>query len=881
MSRLITTSFGDNRQEIDAADAIFCDFLETFDILKTRSDLVLPTYACGEGAQTFEDGHGERQTIDTPCLSESREISSCNEGNSQSKSQYSQRHGEITEQANSEPISNVIMTSQPSDLQNQLADQYQPPAAGSRNHKPQTTDASKLGDTAGHDTSDGLTRVIVEPPSFRSLSLKTAWANSNVTFTDEERKVLNVFRLRLRNHNTAFHAKFGRQFPVILLSLVSIEPSWWQQLRILSLSKSASKTYICISGLEKSEDIRAFDRLMSQPGYRHLYSPLKLCYEDIQITRPAVPGSYDIDPSFTETLCGSLVTFKDSDGSPRTSTIGGLVELDGQIFGLTTSHRPQDEIIANSEKDVPSLADLITEFANEEPADGDLLQPGTPESSEMPPEDHREDGNPDPLNIGPTFVHGSCRGSLLCQDSDEIWNDWRLISIAPARRLPNIVPGSNSYVQIMALGSLDAASFTDRNYWPVTIISGISGVVYGVLSSNPSYILAGSDNSYESWTIKLREGDLRAGDSGSWVIRESDSSLLGMVIARSIGSAYMISWENIQYSIGKKRGLATDRVALPMFPSDGRASHSRYHAQSFSDSIEDRPPQQYHHSHRDNALDTVTKRLLTWKWPSIHALLGKDLEMLPSFERGPTDSARGGWKLWTKSKHPVAESQNQDFKSKVLFYNADTRKSSASVVELFVHFIIPFFVIGVSTWSPYAIIMCGSLFSNFTPTLRAIAPDEGFVAFILTNMFRLTNIFCIILLGVIETYRNVDDDDSQTNFFFLVRSLAGIAIVLLVALQSYVLQSFNLESENSGDASQVSLHVAPNAHETTAAILWRSTKFYYLEFRRNDFLRHVGSLGIFLVFSTVVAKLLYTELARQRRLRAPIDKDTTSFPERS
>ncbi|KAK1522132.1 uncharacterized protein CCOS01_09844 [Colletotrichum costaricense] len=404
MSRLITTSFGINRQGIDAADAIFCDFLETFDILKSRSDSVLPAYACGEGAKTLEDGHGERLTIDTVCLPESRELLSCNEGNSQVELQDSRRNGEITEQAKIETIVNVVMPSEPSDLQNQLAEQYQLPAPGSRNDEPQATDTRKLRDTAGHDTFDGLTRVIVEPQSFRSLSLKTAWANSNVTFTDEERKVLNVFRLRLRNHNTAFHAKFGRQFPVILLSLVSIEPSWWQQLRILSLSKPASNTYICISGLEQSEDIRAFDRLMSQPGYKHLYSPLKLCYENMKITRPAVPGSYDIDPSFTGTLCGSLVTFKDSDGSPRTSTIGGLVELDGQTFGLTTSHRPQDESIANSEKDVPSLADLITEFANEEPEDDELLQPGTPESLKMSSKHLRADETLDSPNIGPTFI---------------------------------------------------------------------------------------------------------------------------------------------------------------------------------------------------------------------------------------------------------------------------------------------------------------------------------------------------------------------------------------------------------------------------------------------------------------------------------------------
>lgn len=499
MSRFVMASFGINRQGLDVADSTFCDFLKTFDILKSTSDSVLPNYAYGENAETTEDDGGKRKVVDTQCFPEGHQLLPCNDENEQFELGHSPRPEEESQPANDHV--NVIVTSEPSELQMQQAEQCQISVTEHRD-EPQTTGASKSKETAGSHTLEGVIRVVVEPQSFWSFIPKTAWADPDVGFTNEERTVLKVFLRRLKSDNTAFHASCGRQFPVITLSLVSIEHSWWRQHSMLTHSKSAPKTHICISGFNKSGDIRAFDYLMSMKGYKHLYSPLKLCYEKRRIIRSAVSSLPDINPSFTRTLCGGLATFEDPNGSLRTSTIGGLINVNDQTFALTTSHHPEDEIIAENQKDTPSLADLITAFADREPEDGDFLQPGTPESVTLLSKHHEEDKTLESTAIGP----GPNRGSLLNQASDEPWNDWSLVAVEPSHRLPNIVLDSNEEVQITAFVSLDAASFLDKNPWHVSIISGMSGVVHGVLSSNPSYMLAGVGNSFESWSIRLTKG---------------------------------------------------------------------------------------------------------------------------------------------------------------------------------------------------------------------------------------------------------------------------------------------------------------------------------------------------------------------------------------
>ncbi|KAK7447870.1 hypothetical protein Landi51_06674 [Colletotrichum acutatum] len=658
-------SFGISRQGLDVTDSIFCDFLETFDILKPTSDSVFSNSACVDNTVSSEDDKGKRKIVDTKYFPEGHELLSCNDETEQFELKHSPRPVEDSQPATGHV--NVVVTSEPSELQIQWAEQCQT-SVTERRDQPQTTEASRSKENVGRHTLEGITRVVIEPQSFWSLVPKTAWANPNVGFTNKERTVLEAFLLRLKSHNTAFYARYGRQFPVINLSLVSIEYSRWQQLSMLAQSRSVPNTHICISGFEKSEDIRAFDRLMSKTGYKHLYSPLKLCYEKRRIIRSAMSSLPDISPSFTRTLCGGLATFEDPNGSLRTSTIGGLIEVNGQTFALTTSHHPEDEMIVENQKDTPCLADLITAFADGEPEDGDFLQPGTPESLTMRPEHQEEGENLESTAIGP----GSSCGSLLNQDSDEPWNDWNLVSVEPVCRLPNIVFDSNKEVQITAFGSLDAARFLDENPWHVSIISGMSGVVHGVLSSNPSYMLPGTGNSFESWSIRLSKGDLRAGDSGSWVIRESDCSLLGMVIARSAGSAYMISWGDIQSSIGKRRGLATDAIGLPIFPSNGEVSHAHNHEQSIQDITTDLPEQRYHSLQKIYLKNRGIRRL--WERRIDNLLSGQGSDISPYIEMDLINSMR------TRSeKHPAAKLQIREFKPKLLVNNADIRCSFGPV----------------------------------------------------------------------------------------------------------------------------------------------------------------------------------------------------------
>ncbi|KXH50630.1 hypothetical protein CSAL01_11672 [Colletotrichum salicis] len=170
---------------------------------------------------------------------------------------------------------------------------------------------------------------------------------------------------------------------------------------------------------------------------------------------------------------------------------------------------------------------------------------------------------------------------------DEIWDDWDLLPIETIQTLPNVVPNTKSPEnnirpkRITTFVDFNTKSFDGALPWQVLILSGMSGVVHGLLSSNPSYILCGVDSSHEVWNIRLKLGDLQAGDSGSWVIRESDEGLLGMVVARSAGSAYMVSFDQIRRSIQIRWGLETDSVGLPEIPT--KRSFSQRHAQLLSD----------------------------------------------------------------------------------------------------------------------------------------------------------------------------------------------------------------------------------------------------------------------------------------------------------
>ncbi|KAK1531507.1 hypothetical protein CPAR01_11156 [Colletotrichum paranaense] len=487
---------------------------------------------------------------------------------------------------------------------------------------------------------------VIKPPR-----LELVRAKRNHAFTDEEWHLYNVFALGVLVVTKLFHNRNGRPFPSILQFLVSIE-------RFSPRQESTAKTYICIAGLSSPQDIIAFDQTLSGMGFKDACRPLEFCYETSRIEFSASSGIYDVKSSSTETLCGSIAIFGQSDGSRSKSTIGGLIEVDSQSFALTTKHRPETEMVTDGEENSPSLADLMLELLEVE-----VVEELTPQ------------------NYQPAWMDSSNRGAVVSPvEKNQAWEDWDLIPIEKAQRLPNLIPNNKSSEntmrsrQVTKFVDFDMKSFDDALPWQVLIISGMSGVLDGLLSSNPSHMHCGVDSSYEVWTVRLKQHDLQAGDSGSWVVRRSDHGLLGMVVARSPGSAYMVSFDKIRESIERRRSLAPHSVELPRFPTKRSVSQRR--AQLMSD-INEGLSQYHEATPSDNAMtqnNPMGLRLSSLVSPLGSAL--QTLQNLMSTVIGPMKDV-----LKPYMKNPPARIPRSGGESELLFNIANLPNSFPSILQ--------------------------------------------------------------------------------------------------------------------------------------------------------------------------------------------------------
>ncbi|KAL2880661.1 hypothetical protein SGCOL_004038 [Colletotrichum sp. CLE4] len=388
-------------------------------------------------------------------------------------------------------------------LQMQWTEQRQIFAVNPKHHEDETPRprTSESGIHPKPDLSNGSFKVTMR----RSFGFEELTANPNFAFTNVDQAALTNLRLGLRIYKDLFFAHSKRLFPAISLRLVSIEPNPRRVRARLGLSHT-SRTSICVTGLKRPDVIEEFDNIMSREGYKNLYDPLKLCYEQSEIIRSAGSGSYNIDPSELDTFCGSLVVFEGLDGSQRKSTVGGMIEIDGQTFGLTTSHHPEDE--TTPESDVPSLADLIRAFDADEGyhtlqhvlSSAPLANQQDNDETLGTPALHTSHSNRD-------SVKGSSSKSAVSLNLDDIWDDWDLLPIEPESRLPNAVPASKSRSKYIYIARyFDSTSFDNAMPWRVIIISGMSGIVDGFLTSSPSYTLPEVDRTQESWNIRLKRG---------------------------------------------------------------------------------------------------------------------------------------------------------------------------------------------------------------------------------------------------------------------------------------------------------------------------------------------------------------------------------------
>ncbi|KAI9755413.1 MAG: hypothetical protein M1815_005048 [Lichina confinis] len=168
--------------------------------------------------------------------------------------------------------------------------------------------------------------------TFASKLEKVADRNAKFEQCDEER--LAAFEQYLANNDRRLFQGFpaNRRLGV---SLVSIS----------GRSDSTPVTYICIQGLQNEREIVRCHAILSQKLVRDEYKPLRLCYDKSQIRAAAADDDdycADVDPDGM-TLCGTLIRQGGAGEASHLSTIGGVLQIDGSLYAVTTSHSSQEE----------------------------------------------------------------------------------------------------------------------------------------------------------------------------------------------------------------------------------------------------------------------------------------------------------------------------------------------------------------------------------------------------------------------------------------------------------------------------------------------------------------------------------------------------------
>lgn len=236
----------------------------------------------------------------------------------------------------------------------------------------------------------------------------------------------------------------------------------------------------------------------------------------------AAKATYQINTSGTqETLCGTLLRTERPSEEAWISTIGGLIEVDGKFFAVTSSHHPcntestSDEDIPDSISGSPGSSVANTLIA-EDLLDADMepaliidnWRERVTSVGDLPSESVLVTKPPQPINpfFWPDLASSAEQGS-----------DWCLLPVGEELQLPNSIPIQQSgeddvqTVQILAPGNRRDRKYlksytTELSKKVVYILAGMSGVCPGLLSSNVSFLRLRDGKSRVVWSVKLDAG---------------------------------------------------------------------------------------------------------------------------------------------------------------------------------------------------------------------------------------------------------------------------------------------------------------------------------------------------------------------------------------
>ncbi|KAF6781999.1 hypothetical protein CSOJ01_16036, partial [Colletotrichum sojae] len=338
-----------------------------------------------------------------------------------------------------------------------------------------------------------------------------------------------------------------------------------------------SRDHICITGFYRWSGALRFHAIMAKKENARLYRPLRLCYRLSSVDEAALSGVFTETPR-SDTLCGTPVLVKSVEGLQWTCTIGGLIEVGNQRFGLTTTHRPSrnedDDDESDFSDDVSSDSSWSLDYEND-----DFEVPGGDSAGST-------DGDPALDCVGAEqdcIVQPSIDSDGPISLSHETYskgsNDWELISVDLAQQLPNIIPatevGTNpNRGRGIIRDHVDMKSWNSkkRPVHSVTAILRGARLCHGRVRREPSYLATPSQGIQQVWTVEFDGEGAKLGDSGSWVVEDDSGQLFGTIVARAPGLGFVVPFDHVRQSIARSMDLNLNDVRLPM-PEQAEITH--------------------------------------------------------------------------------------------------------------------------------------------------------------------------------------------------------------------------------------------------------------------------------------------------------------------
>lgn len=312
----------------------------------------------------------------------------------------------------------------------------------------------------------------------RSSSLKIH-LRDEVVFNCEAYKIkceqeLDHFVQYVDSHSTVLFR--GQTKPTLHFELVSLQGN----------ARYEQHPWIRIRGFLEQHDMIHFHKLLSTKQARKKYEHLGLCYEPSPIMRGSSNETAKALLHPSSTLCGyHILNECDSSAERWLSTMGGVIEIDGEFFSLSTAHRTedrhenrlerlqgdQDEAMEdNFSPDVHSA--LILDHLEVQHQYSNLANGyGVPNHS-----------NDDILPLGP----------LVAENIKT--SDWRLQSIMTSSLRPNL---ATTYIGRYAASAQKQAVIVLAASTDTRLVRGHLQIGEGYIKIGPSF------SSLKCWSVKL------------------------------------------------------------------------------------------------------------------------------------------------------------------------------------------------------------------------------------------------------------------------------------------------------------------------------------------------------------------------------------------